>query len=148
MIFIFPLLLIHSSVNFYYTAKWLSHTYVYSFSHITLHHVPSQVTRYSTFCYAAGSHCLYNLFFLIHIRVHCVLYGSKGLEKIYTVMFHHLPCKKKCIQHGIKCTLTFTLPPVCHTEWFCFPKKFIVLHLCNSAPSSYPWWPLIYCLSQ
>jgi len=57
------------SVDFCCTAKWYiyispmvthTHTYIYihSFSHIILHHVPSQVTRYSSLCFAAGSHCL------------------------------------------------------------------------------------------
>ena len=59
------------SVNFYCTSKWPSHIYIYlyiyihiyiyththSFLHIILHHVPSQVTRYSSLCYTAGSHC-------------------------------------------------------------------------------------------
>jgi len=31
--------------------------YIHSFSHIILHHVPSQVARYSSLCYTAGSHC-------------------------------------------------------------------------------------------
>ena len=34
------------------------HLYIYSFSLIILHHVPSQVTGYSSLCYAAGSQCL------------------------------------------------------------------------------------------
>jgi len=32
--------------------------YIYHFSRITLHHVPSRVTGYSSRCYTAGSHCL------------------------------------------------------------------------------------------
>ena len=32
--------------------------FIYSFSHIILHCVSSQVTRYSSLCYIAGSHCL------------------------------------------------------------------------------------------
>ena len=47
------------SVNYYCTAKWLSHIYIYSFSDITLHDIPSQGTRYSSLCYTAGSHCLF-----------------------------------------------------------------------------------------
>ena len=35
-----------------------SHTHTHSFSHIILHHVPSQVTRCSPLCYTARSHCL------------------------------------------------------------------------------------------
>ena len=31
------------------------HKYIHSFSHIILHHVPSQVTRYSSLCCIAGS---------------------------------------------------------------------------------------------
>ena len=46
------------SVNFYCTLKWPIYIYIHSFSHIILHHVPSQVTRCSSLCYAAGSHCL------------------------------------------------------------------------------------------
>ena len=36
------------------------HIYIYthSFSHIILHYVPSQVTRYSSLYYTAGHHCL------------------------------------------------------------------------------------------
>ena len=45
------------SINFYCIAKWPSHN-THSFSHTTLHHIPSQVTRYSSLCYTAGSHCL------------------------------------------------------------------------------------------
>ena len=32
--------------------------YIHSFSHIFLHHIPSQVIRYSSLCCTAGSHCL------------------------------------------------------------------------------------------
>ena len=32
--------------------------YIHSFSHLILHHVPTQVTGYSSLCYTAGSHCL------------------------------------------------------------------------------------------
>ena len=38
-----------------------THIYIYAhtfFSHIILHHVPPQGTRYSSLCYTAGSHCL------------------------------------------------------------------------------------------
>ena len=31
---------------------------IYSFSHVILHPVPSQVIRYSSLCYTVGSHCL------------------------------------------------------------------------------------------
>ena len=34
------------------------HKYIHSFSYIILHHVLSQVIRYSSLCYTAGSHCL------------------------------------------------------------------------------------------
>jgi len=37
------------SVNFC-LAKWPSYTYTHSFSHIILHHVPSQVIGYSSLC--------------------------------------------------------------------------------------------------
>ena len=61
MIFIFfPLELVYSVLSiFYCTAKWPSntHIYVHSFSNI-LHHASSQVTRYSSQCHKAGSHCL------------------------------------------------------------------------------------------
>ena len=33
--------------------------YIYSFSHIILHHVPSKVTEYSSPCYTAGSPLAY-----------------------------------------------------------------------------------------
>ena len=57
-IFIFSLIGdLQCSVNFCCIAKWPSHTYKYSFSHFILHHVQSQVTRYSSLCYTAGSHC-------------------------------------------------------------------------------------------
>ena len=50
------------SVNFCCTTKWPSYTppptYIHSFSHIILHHVPSQVIRCSSLCYTAGSHFL------------------------------------------------------------------------------------------
>ena len=62
LIFIFSIIVnLQYSVNFYYTAKWPSHTYIcmymhiYSFSHIIFHHVPSQAIRYSFLCYTAGS---------------------------------------------------------------------------------------------
>ena len=35
-----------------------AHIYTHPFSHIILHRVPSPVTRYSSLCYTAGSHCL------------------------------------------------------------------------------------------
>ena len=34
-----------------------THIYIHSFSHIILHQAPSLVTRYSSQCYTAGSHC-------------------------------------------------------------------------------------------
>ena len=56
MIFIFSVIVdLWCSVNFYCTAKWFSHIYIYSFSSIILHHVPSQVIRYSFLCYIVGS---------------------------------------------------------------------------------------------
>ena len=36
----------------------VTHTYIHSFSHIILHHAPSQAARYSSQCYRAGSHGL------------------------------------------------------------------------------------------
>ena len=36
----------------------VTHIYAHSFSHIILHHVPSQVIRCSSLCYIAGSYCL------------------------------------------------------------------------------------------
>ena len=41
-----------------YSKVTQSYIHICSFSYITLHHVPSQVTRYSSLCYTAGSHCL------------------------------------------------------------------------------------------
>ena len=64
MIFIFYIIVdLQCSVNFYFTEKWPSQIYIYThtFSHIILHHVPSQVTGYSSLCYTAGSHCLSTL---------------------------------------------------------------------------------------
>ena len=59
MIFIFSIIVdFPCSVNFYCTARWPSHTHIPSFSHVALHHVPSQVTRYSSLGWTAGSHCL------------------------------------------------------------------------------------------
>ena len=47
------------SVNFCCTAKWPSHNYIYTFFFSYYpHHVSSQVTRYTSLCYTAGSHCL------------------------------------------------------------------------------------------
>ena len=43
------------SINFCCTAKWSSYTYIYSFPHIILHHVWSQVIRYSSLCYIVYS---------------------------------------------------------------------------------------------
>ena len=45
---------------FYCTGRWPSHTciYIHSFSHNIFHHVQSQVTRYISLRYRAGSHCL------------------------------------------------------------------------------------------
>ena len=44
------------SVNFllYSKVTQFAHTYVHSFSHIILHHVPPQVTRYSPLCHTSG----------------------------------------------------------------------------------------------
>ena len=57
------------SVNFGYTAKWPSHTYIYDFSfiHILHHHVPSQVAIYSSLYYTVGSHCLSTLNAIVFI---------------------------------------------------------------------------------
>ena len=56
---IFIIVDLQYSVNFCCTAKWPTlYVYTYPFSHIILHHVPSQVTRSSSLCYTAGSHCL------------------------------------------------------------------------------------------
>ena len=45
MIFISSIIVgLECSVNFCYTSKWPSHTYIYIFSRIILHHVPSQGT--------------------------------------------------------------------------------------------------------
>jgi len=64
---IFPLWLIYhvlsiSSVQqsdpVIYIYDFFSHHHIYSFSHIIPYRVPSQVTRYSSLCYTAGSHCL------------------------------------------------------------------------------------------
>ena len=41
-----------------YSRVTQSYIYIYSFSHIILHRVSSQVTRYSSVCYIVGSHCL------------------------------------------------------------------------------------------
>ena len=38
----------------------VTHTYIYSFSPIILHHAPSQTTRYSSQCYTAGQGQFYN----------------------------------------------------------------------------------------
>ena len=52
-----------------------THTHIYSFSHIILHHFPSQVTRYSSLCYIGGSHCE-GLFFFCLFRATPMAYGS------------------------------------------------------------------------
>ena len=60
MIFIFSIIAgLQHSVNFLLHSKVTqSHIHVYIlFSHIIFHRVPSQVTRYSSQCYTAGSHC-------------------------------------------------------------------------------------------
>ena len=63
MIFIFSILVgLECSVSFLLYSKvpqWHTHTHTRSFSHIILHHAPSQVTRYGSQCYTAGSHCLF-----------------------------------------------------------------------------------------
>jgi len=41
-----------------YSKVTQSYIYIHSFSHIILHHVSSQVTRYSSLCHTAGYHCL------------------------------------------------------------------------------------------
>ena len=41
-----------------YSKATQSHIHTHSFSHIILHPAPSQVTRYSSQGYTAGSHCL------------------------------------------------------------------------------------------
>ena len=40
--------------------------HIHSFSHIILHHASSQVTRYSSQCYTAGSHCLSKKHGILH----------------------------------------------------------------------------------
>ena len=59
-IFIFSIIVdLQCSATFYCAAVTQSYIYIYIlFSHIILHHVPSQVTRYSSLCCTAGSHCL------------------------------------------------------------------------------------------
>ena len=60
-IFIFSIIVgLQCSVNFLLYSKVTQYVYIhtYSFSHIILHHVPLQVTRYSSLCYTPGSHCL------------------------------------------------------------------------------------------
>ena len=50
---IFIMVVLQCSVNFCYTAKWLSHMYIihiHSFSHIIFHLVLSQVTGYCSLC--------------------------------------------------------------------------------------------------
>ena len=51
--------LLYSKVTHSYIHIYI-YTYIHthSFSHILLHHLPSQVTRCSSLCYIAGSHCL------------------------------------------------------------------------------------------
>ena len=46
------------NVVVYHRISFFLTFYLHSFSHIILHHVPSQVTWYSSLCYTAGSHCL------------------------------------------------------------------------------------------
>ena len=59
MIFIFSIIAgFQLSVFYVQQGDPGTHTYIHSFSHIILHHVPSQVTRYSFQCYTVGSHCL------------------------------------------------------------------------------------------
>ena len=59
MMFIFSIRVdLQCSVNFYCTAKGPSYIYIFFFLLIILHYVPSQVTRYSSLCCTAGSHCL------------------------------------------------------------------------------------------
>ena len=44
-----------------YSKVTQAYIYILSFSHLFLHHIPSQVTRYSSLRYTAGSHCLSSL---------------------------------------------------------------------------------------
>ena len=56
MIFISSVVVgLQCSVNFLlYSKVTHSHICIHSFSHIILHHIPSQVTRYSSLCYTAS----------------------------------------------------------------------------------------------
>ena len=57
--------------NFYYTAKWSSHTYIYiqSFPHIIFYHVLSQEIWYSSLCYTVGPHCLSFLNVIVYFGI-------------------------------------------------------------------------------
>ena len=48
--------LLYNKVNIYIIIY--THTHTHTFSHIILLYVPLQVTRCSSLCYTAGSHCL------------------------------------------------------------------------------------------
>ena len=67
LVFIFSIIVgLQYSINFLpYSKMTQSHTHTHTHMHIYvlflilfLHCAPSQVTRYSTLCYTAGSHCL------------------------------------------------------------------------------------------
>ena len=56
----FFLSFIYTYIFFYCTAWWPSYTYMCTFFFLTLR-VPSQVTKQSSQCYTAGSHCQFIL---------------------------------------------------------------------------------------
>ena len=70
------------------------HIYTHSFSHIIPHHVPSQVTRYSSLCYTAASHCLstpnyineYNLNEQLNKQINSSVSGHLGCFHVLAIV--------------------------------------------------------------
>ena len=98
-----------------------THTHIFFFSHFhtILHHVPSQVTRYSSLCYTAGSHCLSTpnvllvLFFLSPVVLERGMYVCMYvciLIYVQWLFFHYswftVICQFSTVQHGGSVTLT------------------------------------------
>ena len=55
-----------------------AHTHTHSFSHIILYHVPSQVIRYSSLCYAAGARSLLYPKCIMHLVMLSMIHVSLG----------------------------------------------------------------------
>ena len=68
-------------VNFYYTSKWFSYTYIciYIFFHVLFHYGLSQDIEYSSLCYTEGPYCLS---ISVYTSLHPLILNS---------LYYHLP---------------------------------------------------------